>query len=224
MDSYSGSSEGKYTVLKQALLIGGVLVVMLGLAAALFHFSKPKPTANNPVNFTITDSDHTLGSRTAKNVLIEYSDFECPFCKAFFPQVEQLHQDFGDSLLIVVRHFPLSQHKAAMPAALASEAAGRQGKFFEMAKIIFDNQVTWVDSSNPKDQFTQYAQSLNLNMTQFQTDMASDSVYQAVQNDLAGGNNAGVSYTPSLYLNGKLLATPSTYDQLHQIIAQAIGK
>lgn len=210
--------------LKQALLIGGVLVVMLGLAAVLFHFSKPRPTANNPVTFTITDGDHVLGSRTAKNVLIEYSDFECPSCKAVWPQVEQLHQDFGDSLLIVVRHFPLPQHKNAMPAALAAEAAGEQGKFFEMAKLIFDNQTTWADSGNSKDVFTRYAQDLNLDMTQFSQALASDSVYQAVQNDMAGGNNAKVSYTPSFYLNGKLISNPATYDQFHQLIAQAIGQ
>ncbi len=225
MDQYNYTSSDKSrTGLKQIIIIISALAVLLVVAVGLFKISKPKPGADHPVTFTITDADHVLGSRTAKTVLVEYSDFQCPFCKAAWPNVEQLHQDFGDSLLIVYRHFPLPQHKNSKNAAQAAEAAGKQGKFFEMAKLLFDHQTDWADSLNASAQFSDYAQSLSLNHDQFIKDMNSDKVYVHIQNDLAGGNNAGVSGTPTFYLNGKSIVTPSTYDQFKQLITQAIPK
>lgn len=224
MDQYNVFPNNTKAAFKQVLLIVGVMAILLAVAMALFKVSKPKPKANNPVDFTITDADHVLGSRQAKIVLLEYSDFQCPACKAIWPQVEQLHQDFGDSLLIVYRHYPLPQHKNSQSASEASEAAGKQGKFFEMAKTLLDNQTEWADSTDPKPLLIQYAQGLGLNLDKFIVDMASDETYLTIQNNLAGGNNAQVGYTPSFFLNGKLINNPTTYDAFHALISDAIPK
>lgn len=89
-------------------------------------------------------NDNVKGSREAKAVLIEYSDFQCPACQVYYPVVKQLTEELGNEILVVYRHFPLTTiHPNALPAAKAAEAAGKQGKFWEMHDMLFDKQSEW---------------------------------------------------------------------------------
>jgi len=174
---------------------------------------------------TISASDWQQGGgSTAKATLIEYADFQCPACASYYSVVKQLTQDFGDSLRVVYRYFPLQQHQYGRLAAYAAEAAGKQGKFWEMHDMLFGNQSDWADSSDAESIFIGYATTLGLNVDQFKTDLHSDSVAARVQSDYEGGFTAGVDSTPTFYLNGKKLANPATYNEFKSLISDAIGK
>ncbi len=104
------------------------------------------PSAEGNVKITdyINDADWVRGDKTSKVVVTEYSDFQCPACGAYYPMVEQINKELGDKIAFVYRHFPLVNiHQFAEPMARAAEAAGKQGKFWEMYSLIFTNQSKW---------------------------------------------------------------------------------
>jgi len=136
-------------------------------------------------------NDHIIGGKNAKVTLIEYSDFECPFCGAFFPTVKQALAEYGDKIRFVYRHFPLSFHPQAQPAAEASECAAEQGKFWEFHDGLFANQDSLGDAL-----YNELAQDLGLSAGQFQTCRDSGKYRSKVQQQMAGGTAAGVNGTP----------------------------
>ena len=117
----------------------------MGLIGATWGMAQLASSGSKPALLTsaVSDSDWVKGNRSAPVVLVEYSDFQCPACAASAPLVKQLTEEFGNKIAFVYRHFPLPQHKNAYPAAQAAEAAGKQGKFWEMADLIFANQTKW---------------------------------------------------------------------------------
>lgn len=154
------------------------------------------PTAG-PAPEVDPKEDHIRGNVNAKVTLLVYSDFECPFCGRFVPTLEQAAKEYGDKIRIVFRHFPLSFHQQAMPAALASECASEQGKFWEFHDELFKNQ-TGLGEKFFKDTATK----LGLNMSKF-NDCVSSSKYSAkVQTQLSGGSAAGVGGTPHTIVSG----------------------
>lgn len=173
---------------------------------------------------TVNPTDWVQGSSTAKTVLVEYSDFQCPACKAFYSVVEELAAKYPDNLKIAYRYFPLRQvHKNADLSARAAEAAGKQGKFWEMHDSLFEHQEDWAESDNAKDTFITYATTLNLNIDQFKTDIDSASVKSRVDKDLQDGLNSGVNSTPTFFLNGKRLNPPSSFDDFRNQIETTIA-
>lgn len=142
-------------------------------------------------------NDHIIGGKNAKVTLIEYSDFECPFCGSFFPTVKQALAEYGDDIRVVYRHFPLSFHPQAQPAAEASECAAEQGKFWEFHDGLFANQ-----SSLSASYYEVLAGEIGLNLGQF-TDCVKSSKYKVkVQQQFAGGSAAGVGGTPHTFVVG----------------------
>ena len=130
--------------------------------------------------------DHITGDPTSPLVLIEYLDLQCPNCKSIHPTVEGLEEDFDGELLIVRRHFPLNvPHPNAFGAAVAAEAAGRQGKFDEMVDILFDNQDEWSGESNPESFFEDYADQIGLDVDQFADDYSNSDVANRVRRNIA---------------------------------------
>ena len=172
---------------------------------------------------SVSESDWTRGSKEARAVLIEYGDFQCPACGAYFPIVKRLEEEFGADLQFVYRHFPLRQiHKNAQLAAQAAEAAGKQSKFWEMHDKLFENQPAWSNSSDAESLFIQYAQSLGLNIDQFKDDLDLNAVEDKVKNDYASGADVGVNSTPTFFLNGKQIK-PKDYDEFRNLISQAVS-
>lgn len=171
---------------------------------------------------SVADSDWVKGNREAKTVLVEYSDFQCPACRYFYPWVEQLTDNLGHDIAFVYRHFPLPQHKNAEPAAWAAEAAGRQGKFWEMYSLIFESQNTWKEERNAEEYFETLAKKLGLDMEQFKTDINSNEIKDRVRNSYVSGLQSKVNYTPTFFLNGEKIKNPASYEEFKEIISESI--
>jgi protein-disulfide isomerase len=176
----------------------------------------PQPGAPNP---------YTRGPATAKVTVEEFSDFQCPACGNFDPGLRRVLNDYGDRVHFIFRHFPLQMHKYAFIAARAAEAAGQQGKFWEMHDMIYDNQKEWSEAMEPRVQFDAYATRLGLDVQRFKTDMGRQDLADRINADLMRGNSVGVKGTPTVYLNGRELMPGKlvTEDDLRREIDAALG-
>ena len=151
--------------------------------------------------------------------LIEYSDFQCPACGSYFPVVERLLLE-NPQIRFVYRHFPLQQHVNAFAASQAAEAAGKQGKFWEMHETLFTNQTAWETSKTAKTIFEGYASDLGLDMEEFMNDYSSEEIKDKINADLKSGLKAGINSTPTFYLNGNKIQ-PNGYEEFKKLISDA---
>lgn len=152
--------------------------------------------------------DRAKGNLESKHLLVEYGDFQCPSCAGVYPHVESLLEKVGDEIAFVYRNFPLaSLHPNALAAATAAEAAGKQGKYWEMYEFLFTNQNDWQDASpsNRQDTFTQYADRLQLDTDKFAEDYDSAEIKKKINFDMALGSKDKVSGTPTFFFNGERL-------------------
>jgi protein-disulfide isomerase len=160
----------------------------------------PTPAApeakGNPA--AVTDKDHIRGNKNAEVTLIEYSDFECPFCGRFHPTMQKIMTEYGEKVRWVYRHFPLSFHPQAEPAAEAAECADEQGKFWEFADKLVENQT-----SLNAETYKKIAGDLKLNLTKFQSCLDSDKMLAKVRAQAQEGASAGISGTPGTFVIGK---------------------
>lgn len=166
-------------------------------------------------------TDWIKGTSTVPVTLVEYSDFQCPACGGYFPLVERLVAENPTLVRLVYRHFPLQQHVHAMLASQAAEAAGNQGKFWEMYRKLFETQADWEKTTDAKKVFTGYAQELGLDMTQFASDIDSQVVKDKINAQALSGARGGVNSTPTFYVNGKKIQNPQSYDEFKKIIENA---
>ncbi|OGF63404.1 hypothetical protein A2926_03960 [Candidatus Giovannonibacteria bacterium RIFCSPLOWO2_01_FULL_44_40] len=166
----------------------------------------------------VSEQDWWKGNKNAQIVLIEYSDFQCPACAIYYPLVNKLSEELGDKISFVYRHFPLKQHQNAEPAAWAAEAAGRQGKFWEMHDLIFENQKIWSDQKNAEELFIKYAEALSLDMAKFKEDVGSKEINEKVESDYQSGLRAGVDSTPTFFLNGKRIQNSQNYEEFKNAV------
>lgn len=158
--------------------------------------SQPPP-APSPEDVKAGNSPFT-GNENAKATLIIFTDYQCPYCSKMHESTNAARKAFSNSdLRIVYRNFPLSGHAQALPAAKAAAAAAKQGKFWEMAALLFKNQTALSD-----DTFLEFAKQLKLNISQFQEDMKSAAIEEAIKQDQADGTAYGVTGTPAAFLNG----------------------
>ena len=207
------AETNKNSKIRTPIFIGLVVILVIG---GLYFLSK---NSNKPFQITLEENDHFKGNQNAPVVLVEYSDFSCPACAYYFPIVEKLTANYQNDLLFIYRHFPFHQNSYA--AALASEAANKQGAFWQMAEKLYVNQDEWANSQNPSEIFTSYAKELNLNIEQFKNDLNSQEIGQKVNNDFNSGKKYGITYTPSFFVNGILINNPSSYEEFVKIIENA---
>lgn len=198
--------------------------IMATVVAILILFALGNNNQNKSVLSTsVASVEWTKGNTESSVILVEYSDFQCPACGSYFPLVKKLMQEFDDRIKFSYRNFPLRQiHRNAEPAARAAEAAGKQGKFWEMHDLLFENQNEWSESMNAKSKFESYASQLGLNMDQFKTDRDSKEVGEKINKDYQSGVASRVNGTPTFFLNGKKIDNPRSYDQFKTIIIQAL--
>ncbi|HEX4662567.1 MAG TPA: thioredoxin domain-containing protein [Candidatus Saccharimonadales bacterium] len=152
--------------------------------------------------------DHTEGDKNAKVTLVQYGDYQCPGCGAAYPIVKDVVATNQKDILFVFRNLPLTNiHPNALAAATVAEAAGRQGKYFEMHDALYDNQSAWENATGDQRGtiFESYAKSLGLNMTQYKTDLSSTEVARKINRDVALAKKIGAQATPTFVLNGKTL-------------------
>lgn len=202
-------------------VVGIIIVLFFG-----FIVVRNNDQANAPANKDPKPTNHTRGAGTANVNLTEYGDFQCPACGQYFPVVEQVYEKYKDQITFQFRHFPLvSLHPNAFAASRAAEAAGKQGKFFEMYSQLYINQQVWSSSSSPTKIFEGYAKDLGINVDQYKKDFASTAVNDAINADMAAGNKLKLESTPSFVLDGKKIENPApTVEAFSQIIDEAIAK
>ncbi len=209
---------------------GWWLLILLVIAAAvygLYRVATRPPNVSGPTNGQGTEiavDDWRRGPAEAKAILLEYSDFQCPACSFYEPMVQKLLQDFPNDLAVIYRHFPLRQtHLNAEWAARSAEAAGRQGKFWEMHDLLFKKQADWAERLNAKTIFADYADELKLDAVKFKRDLNSSLTRAAVEADYQNGLLAKVDGTPAFFLNGRRIANPKSYEAFADLVRQAIS-
>jgi protein-disulfide isomerase len=150
------------------------------------------------LNPPVSRRDHLLGSPNLEIVLVEYGDFECPFCAEVEPVLRELRHSLPNSLLFAFRHFPMAEaHPHSLHAAEAAEAAGVQGKFWQMHDCLFANHDALED-----EDLIHYAAAVGCNLDQFTRDMAEGRYAARVREDFLSGVRSGVNGTPTLFING----------------------
>lgn len=185
--------------------IAGVAVVGLIIFGIwqLTRLPIPESEKNKPVN-AITQTDWVMGDPAAVIQVIEYSDFQCPACRFYSEVNSLLLSRFPGRVGIAFRHFPLQEiHKQANLAAQAAEVAGKQGKFWEMSSLLFENQLAWSESNQALALFAGYATQLGLDKNRFIKDIDSKEVRALVEADYLSGLVARVNSTPSFFVNGQ---------------------
>ena len=186
------------------VIVLGVALVTLGSGAVLYRAKRPQ-VKNIPDTQSVsagTDSSaHIRGKPDAPVTLEEFGDFQCPPCGQFAGFAEELLKEYDSRLRVVFRNFPLPAHEHAREAAMAAEAAGFQGKFWEMHDMLYREQSAWSTAPNTRELFESYAGTLGLDMDQFKKDMDSDKARERVDSDHALGDSLGIKVTPTLFIN-----------------------
>ena len=205
---------GTETKIFLGVILATVAVIGIGVLFAV-NSSSSKPITVSESVLVPADAWAT-GSATPKATLVEFSDFQCPACRAAEPTVEAILAKYPDTLRFVYRFFPLPQHQFGQESALAAQAAGNQGKFWQYHNQLFPNQDNFSDTF-----FVQLAQQLGLNVDQFKADLKSSATADRVQSDLTAGNTIGINATPTFFLNGKEL-TLNNFSDLETAVADAV--
>jgi protein-disulfide isomerase len=177
---------------------------------------RPDPNRRYSIN---TQGSPTKGNANAKLAIVEFSDFQCPFCRRVEPTLTQIQREYGDKVRIVFKHMPLDMHAKAPAAHAAAEAAHQQGKFWEMHDLIFGNQ----EAMSP-EKYVEYAKQLNLDVDRFQKDVASAQIKARIDADEQEAQKLGVTGTPSFFVNGRFLSGAQPFDAFKQLIDQELGK
>lgn len=242
-DNIKGDQTKKSFFLGIATSIGVISVILnIVFANALFsddstNINKNSGTVNKTVNqntnaqaanptanpakiqtFEITSADHVLGNQDAPVTLVEFSDFECPFCERAYPTFKKILENYKYQVRLVYKHFPLGFHPNAQKAAEASECAAEQGKFWEYHDKIFDNQSAGLSV----EKFKQWAQDLELDAQKFNDCLDSGKYASQVQSDYQEGVTKGVNGTPATFVNGQLISGAVPYETFEQAIKELI--
>lgn len=208
---------------RRLLLWGSVIVgIVIIFGAILFAASRSNSITDKTftANLVITASDHIEGKADSNITVVEYGDFQCPACGAYFPIVKNVVAEFGDRVRFVFRNFPLSSiHPNARAAAFAAEAANAQQKYWQMFDLLYTKQSEWAPLKDPSATFLGYATSLGLETKKFSADAASTGVSDKVDADYQSGIAASVNSTPSFFVNGQYVRNDTTQSLRNAIVA-----
>jgi len=214
--------------MKKILIVGIAIVVIVAVWAFVKSGPTTVPATNSPVAEApaITGSDHARGNASATVTLIEYGDFQCPACGAYHPIMQQLESEYADRVLFVFRNFPLTNiHDSAQYSAEAAEAAGLQGKYWEMHDWLYENQLKWATLPlTARTIIEAHASSMGLNMDRFKKDLESDAVKGKITADVEGANGAGIQHTPTFFVNLKSIPNPTSLEDFKSVLDKALGK
>ena len=174
------------------------------------------PDPNRVYKLT-TDGSPALGPESAKVTIVEFSDFQCPFCSRVYPTLLRLRQEYGDDVRVVFKHMPLGFHAKAPAAHAAAEAAKLQGKFWPMHDKLFEGQRLLSEA-----QYEVWARDIGLDVDQFKQDATSKSVKARVDADTAEAQRLGVTGTPAFFINGRFLSGAQPYERFKQMVDRAL--
>lgn len=183
---------------------------------------KKRDAANKPLDeakqkLIAEGSKSVFGPKNSKVTIVEFSDFQCPYCAKAGKVAKQLKEKFGNKIRFVFRHFPLAFHKDAHLASQAAVAAGEQGKFFEYHDVLFDNQ-----KKLKRESLEEFAKKLKLNMNKFKKALDDKKFASVVDQDMELGKKASVSGTPTMFLNGKRVKNPADFDKISKDIEKLL--
>ena len=215
------SNKGKEIVTWVVLAIG-LSAIVAGIYGAVAQPGEVNKDAGSLV-IPVTATNQAKGSEVAKVVIVEYSDFECPACGYFYGMIKKLGEEKGDAVQIVYRHFPLAQHRYARMAAQAAEAAGVQGKFWEMHDVLFERQKEWSKSENIEESLIGYADLIRLDKAQFTADLQRPEIGKKIDQDVALGMKQKIQGTPTFFLNGEMVQFRS-YEDLQRLVDAELNK
>lgn len=203
------SSDTKLVV---GMIVGSLCILLIGAIIVL------RPEKIYEKSSLISSQAVTRGPMEASVYLVEFSDFQCPACKAFVPIVEQILSKYGDKITFAYRHFPLPQHPLAISAAYAFEAAHEQNNAWQMYTYLFNNQAVLSESV-----LRDGAKALDLDTQLFEQAMISKKYQSKIDQDIADAKRMGVNSTPTFFLNGKKLNLFSP-DDLIKAVDEAINE
>jgi|SRR5580765_2167704 protein-disulfide isomerase len=198
--------------MKRFLPFAIIVIVLLGAVAAgwaVLRSARDAKTAATPTpdpagQVKGAEPAHMRGNPNAPVTLEEFGDFQCPSCGSYHPELKKIEAEFGDKLKVIFRELPLlPMHEHALMAAQAAEAAGVQGRFWEMHDLLYDNQAKWVDQKDLVPVFVDYAKQIGINPDQFMKDLNGETVAQRIFQDGKRAHSFGLKGTPSFFVNGK---------------------
>lgn len=205
-------------------VLAAIIIVFVGIFAFTSKSSDNKSSSSKSSSSSL--SQHVVGAGTAGVTLVEYGDYECPYCQQYYPTVKTIQQQYGDKIKFQFRNFPLVNiHRNAFAAARAAEAAALQNKYWEMHDTLYQtsNWQIWTNASDPTPYFKDYAQQLGLNVSKFTTDFASSQVNDTINADMAEGNNLNITGTPTFFINGKKTEIANSTEAFQKAIDSAIS-
>jgi len=207
-------------------IIAAVLVAAVVAGIFLFQARRTKPDLQ--VASTAkpgAQPRHVRGDSNAPVTLEEFGDFECMPCFILWPALRNLEHDFGERLAVIFRQNPMPQHLRALDGARAAEAAGLQGKFWEMHDLLYLQRGKWTRSADPRSEFSEFARRLQLDVERFNKDIAGDEVARRVTADRERSAALGLDRTPVIFINGRRAELQGDVEKgLHDDIAAALGK
>lgn len=197
----------------------GFIIVIVLVFSGILIYSNKKDEASNKTQPT----NHVMGENK-KITLVEYGDFQCPACSSYYPVVAEVVEKYKDDVAFQFRHLPLTQiHNNAFAASRAAEAAGKQGKFWEMYDMLYQNQEAWSEENNPKPTFEDYATELKLDIDKFRTDYSAKSTNDVINADIAAFKKTGAAMqTPTFFLDGKRIDVKADIATFEKAIDEAL--
>lgn len=212
---------------QEAKILAGIglltIAILAGSVVLLSKSSAPSlPSQKADEKLLVRESSNKLGSPSAKVTLVEFGDYQCPACGQAHPVIKAITDNYKGKILLVFRDFPLSMHSNAEVAAEAAEAAGAQGKYWQMHDLLYENQDKWAKSSRPLDIFASFAKDIGLDGDKFKKDVEESKFSNKISEDLSDGNALGVNATPTLFLNGKQMVGVPNYNDLKKNIDELL--
>lgn len=215
-----------------AISVVSALFLVMFIGIIVVSKNKNNPTTEDG-KVAIAENAHVRTSSlagvestaSAENVvtLVEYADLQCPACKTYHPDVKQLLANYEGKLRLLFKHFPLTNiHPNAMDAAIASEAVGKQGKFFEYVDLLYEKQAEWSDLKVVDQKFEEYAKSIGVDIEQYKKDLQDPSIRELIDDQRNEGIANGVTGTPSFFVNNVRIATPPNLNEFKKVIDEAL--
>lgn len=201
--------------------------IVFGIAIAIVIIVIAVVKSNNGGGGGNQTADPAIGPQDAKVVVKEYSDFQCPACKAVAPIVKDVLEEYGDTIRFEYNDFPLPRHEYSSAAAIAAQCAFDQNKFTEYHDILFYQQNTWAQAASreaAQGLFEQYAQDIGLDVSAFTACTTSEDIAERIDEDKAEARGLGVNQTPTFFVNGKRVIDTPFSSSLRDAIATALAK
>lgn len=202
-----------------------VIAAIILVFAGIFVFSGHKKAESPGKSSSSKPTNHIKGEGKSGVTLVEYGDYQCPYCAQYFPIVKAVQEKYNDQIFFQFRNFPLTNlHPNAFSAARAAEAAAMQNKFWEMHDALYENQDQWAEMGDAAPYFSQLAEKIGLDSAKFKKDYASSAVNNLINADLAAGTKLGVEGTPAFFLDGKKIQVSQSVESFEKQIQAAIDK